>query len=205
MKINNSESVLASYVTYKELYSSDSYKNSYQILAEFILFIIDTNNIYLFSSSEMKKRLNDDFGFNLPEAVIKTTLKKMEGITRIANADSYSVDKDIAHAGEKFIEYKESAEKESTHLSELLVEYANNNITFPLNKNELIQEFVAYVLNESNGNKYQEVISRFILDHEGDKKIVEELDSIREGAILYLGLNYDISEVGSIPEELTLF
>jgi len=206
MKLNKSESILASYVTYKELYSNDSYKNPYQILAEFILFVIETNKLYLFSAYEMKKKLNDDFGFNLPDAVIKSALKKMEAIKKIPNSENYSINRDIAHAGQQFIEYKKSAEKDSANLSELLLDYAEKYYcSKPFNKNELIQEFVAYILNESNGNKYQEVISRFILDYSEDEKIVEDLNSIREGAILYLGLNCDISETGNLSDDLTLF
>ena len=35
-----SESVLALYVTYKELYANNTYRSAYQILAEFIQFTI---------------------------------------------------------------------------------------------------------------------------------------------------------------------
>ena len=67
-----SESILASYVTYKELYASDSYRSAYQILAEFIKYQIASEEIYSFSVPELKKKLKDTFGFQLPDAVIKT-------------------------------------------------------------------------------------------------------------------------------------
>ena len=50
-----SESILASYVTYKELYASDSYRSAYQILAEFIKYQIASEEIYSFSVPELKK------------------------------------------------------------------------------------------------------------------------------------------------------
>ena len=40
-----SESVLASYVTYKELYANNNYRSAYQILAEFIKYLISAEQI----------------------------------------------------------------------------------------------------------------------------------------------------------------
>lgn len=71
------ESVLASYVTYKELYANDNYRSAYQILAEFIKYIIVTEEIYSFSIPGLKKRIQDIFGFQLPNAVIKAAIKKL--------------------------------------------------------------------------------------------------------------------------------
>lgn len=56
MEIAYSESILASYVTYKELYSNENYRSAYQILAEFIKYIISTENIYNFSIPELNKK-----------------------------------------------------------------------------------------------------------------------------------------------------
>lgn len=44
-------------------------------------------------------------------------------------------------------------------------------------------------IDESNGNKYQEEISSFIIKKTDDKKITEYLNSVREEVILYTGLN----------------
>lgn len=38
-----------------------------------------------------------------------------------------------------------------------------------------------------------------------DKKITEYLNSVREGVILYTGLNYNIDEIGSLKRDLTLY
>ena len=37
------------------------------------------------------------------------------------------------------------------------------------------------------------------------KKITEYLNSVREGVILYTGLNYNIDEIGSLKRDLTLY
>ena len=72
-------------------------------------------------------------------------------------------------------------------------------------KKELMRAFVSYLIDESNGNKYQEEISSFIIKKSDDKKITEYLNSVREGVILYTGLNYNIDEIGSLKRDLTLY
>ena len=69
------EFILASYVTYKELYKCEKYRSQYQILAEFIKYAICDKKVYQFSSIEMRKMVEDLFGFKVPNAVIKTALK----------------------------------------------------------------------------------------------------------------------------------
>ena len=48
MEKNHTMPILASYVTYKELSSRGNYKSPYQILAEFIKYIIYEKNYMLF-------------------------------------------------------------------------------------------------------------------------------------------------------------
>lgn len=205
MGVVYSESVLASYVTYKELYANNNYRSAYQILAEFIKYIIVTEEIYIFSIPELKRNLQDVFGFRLPNAVIKSAIKKIEYIERIPNREEYSVNRKIVNVDEKFSQYKENAEKENAALTEKLVEYAEHHGQGNIPKKELTQELIAYLLDESNGGKYQEIISAFILESSGNRSLVRQINAIREGSILYMGLNYNITETGSITNELTLY
>lgn len=200
-----SESVLASYVTYKELYANDSYRSAYQILAEFIKYVIASEEIYSFSVPEMKKKIQDVFGFQLPIAVIKSAIKKIEYIERIQNREDYSVNRQNLKVDPKFSQYKEKAEKENSELTERLIVYVEGKRQCVINRKELVQELIAYLLDESNGGKYQEDISAFILDSSEDEELVKQLNAIREGSILYMGLNCNITEIGSITHDLTLY
>lgn len=205
MGISYAESVLASYVTYKELYSNSSYKSAYQILAEFIKYIISAEEIYSFSLPEMKKKLQDVFGFCLPSAVIKSAIKKIDCIEKIQNSIEYGVDRNAVVVDERFSQYKDAAEKENSHIADQLMQYATDHNYECSSKENLLQELVAYLLDESNGNKYQEMISAFILQNENNENIVRQLNAVREGSILYLGLNCNINEIGSMTNELTLY
>ena len=79
---NKSISILASFSTLKILSDTKKYKNSYQILSEFICYIISTQKIYTFTASEMKNKLKTVFGVNIPEAVVKTTSKNLPFVTK---------------------------------------------------------------------------------------------------------------------------
>lgn len=200
-----SESLLASYVTYKELYANDSYRSAYQILAEFIKYVVASEEIYSFSVPELKKKIQDVFGFQLPNAVIKSAIKKIDYIEKIQNREDYSVNRQNLKVDFRFSQYKEKAEKENNILTERLISYAEGKRQGGINRKELIQELIAYLLDESNGGKYQEDISAFILEKSEDEELVKLLNAIREGSILYMGLNCNITETGSITQDLTLY
>ena len=200
-----SESVLASYVTYKELYANDNYRSAYQILAEFIKYILASEEIYSFSAPELKKKMQDVFGFQLPNAVLKSTIKKIDYVQRISGKEEYSVNRQNIKVDETFTKYKEDAERTNIILADQLTDYANKQRKGNVDKKKLIQELIAYLLDESCDDKYQEIISAFILEESKNEQIVNQLNAIREGSILYLGLNCNITETGSITKDLTLY
>jgi len=181
------------------------YKSPYQILAEFIKYIIIQEKIYQFSCLEIKKMIIDTFGFNLPNAVLKSALKKVECVEKNGRRDEYSVDYKKINVDSSFEMYKKNAEQENVRLMTKLVEFTEEKLSERLDekkKQELLADFMAYLLDESNGGDFQDIISIFILKNQENK---EQIQAIREGCILYTGINYDISEVGSITENLTLY
>ena len=104
--------------------------------------------------------------------------------------------------------YRNLAETAEISVSEQLISFIEETKDYKLNnreKKELMRAFVSYLVDESNGNKYQEEISSFIIKKSDDKKITEYLNSVREGVILYTGLNYNIDEIGSLKRDLTLY
>lgn len=202
-----SKAILASYVTYKELYSRGEYKSSYQILAEFIKYIIKTDKLYTFSVVELQKRVDEVFEFSLPNAVIKSALKKIEYVEK-CEGEKYIVKADEVMINQSLEMCKEEADIMNENVSELLFAYATETLQRSLDekeKKEIFKEFVAYLIDETNGNKYQELISAFIIKNSNNDELTAYLQSIRVGGILYAGLNYNIDEVGSITNKLVLY
>ena len=201
------EFVLAAYATYKELYDSKKYKNPYQILSEFVKYSVCTEKIYFFSGSEIQKQMLEIFGFDVPYAVVKTTLKNTSGI--VSNGqDNYTANLDLIKNDIDFEPHKNEAEIQSNKLVKKLIAFVETREGHQLSVHErekLAECFMAYLLDESNGFEYQESISMFILSSEDDPLLKEQLRDIRAGCILYTGITYGISEIGSITEPLTLF
>ena len=208
MSVNkhNSTAILASFATLKSLLDEKKYKSSYQVLQEFIHYIIINESIFSFTAIEIKNHLYNYFGFSIPEAVIKSAAKKMTGIQ--LNNGTYNVCFEELGNDSLFQNKKKEADQNSLciikRLSQYILSKTNNA---PINENLLIQELIAFLVDNQlvTSNKYTDLISEYIIKNEDNKKIQNELDSIREGSILYLGLSYNISETGSVSKPLNLY
>ena len=104
---------------------------------------------------------------------------------------------------------KAVAEANNTDIIDLLIAFAQEtDPSSAIWADALTQEFIAYLLDDQQSTaagKYTDLIGRFILKNESDEKIQSALTAIREGSILYIGLNHNISETGSLRKPLTLF
>lgn len=207
MSSNNPTSILASFSTMKSLVDAQQYQSPYQILAEFIQYIIIKSNLHSFTAIEMKNRLFEVFGFYIPEAVVRTTVR---GLQFIKTENSiYHVNQIALKDNSVFEEMKAVAEANNTDIIDLLIAFAQEtNPSSAIWVDALTQEFIAYLLDDQQttaAGKYTDLIGRFILKNESDVKIQSVLTAIREGSILYIGLNHNISETGSLRKPLTLF
>ena len=77
---------------------------------------------------------------------------------------------------------------------------------FNVEKEDLTKALIKFLVEDQHTSaNYIELISEFILINEQNEKIQEGLNRIREGSILYLGINHNIAETGSITKSLTLY
>lgn len=202
----NSISIMAAFATLKSLADAKKFQSPYQMLREFISYIIISDSLYSFTAIEMKARLNNHFGFSIPEAVVKTTLKNLPGAT-VANG-VYSISRTEVCADELFEETKKEADEYESRIIRLLAEYISARSGDDMvSEKTLSRELACFLVEESSSHtaKYSEYIGEFVLKNEHDKEIQEGLNKIREGSILYLGLCHSIGETGSITKPLTLY
>ena len=203
----NPTSILASFATMKSLVDAQQYQSPYQILAEFIQYIIIKSNLHSFTAVEMKNRLFEVFGFDVPEAVVRSSVRGMQFITNengICHVNHVELKSNAT-----FEAIKSVAEANNSDIIELLIAFAQevdpSNAIWP---DSLTQEFIAYLLDDQQTTavgKYTDLIGQFILKNESDEKIQSTLTAIREGSIVYIGLNHNINETGSLRKPLTLF
>ncbi len=192
---------MASYATFKELYNSKEYHSPYQILSEFIKYIVVLKSLYNFTSTEIQGYLNEEFGFNPPIAVIRTAIRSIPDVKR--TYQSYQASTIQGNA--KFQSYRQQSEEKSKGITDALLRYADEKGVQNLRKEKLAQEFIAFVLDEDGEPQYQQIIGEFLLTNENNNSITDTISAIREGSILYSGLAFNISEFGSLGHPITLF
>ncbi len=206
-EIELKNSTLASYAVMKSLSDSNQYKNSYEILADFIRYIIVSRNLHSFSIADMSEALRTEFGFdNIPAQAIKTSVKQIKECQR--KDREYVLPQGMSYETEEFKRAKEASNQKSQDIMQKLFEFVSSqNPESGIWHDELEKAFIQYLLDDSAtvNHKYSDIISKFILKIDGDKDNKDKIEEIREGGILFYGLAYNISDLGSINSDLTLF
>lgn len=198
-----SKATLASYATFKELYSSGKYENSYQILAEFIRYVIVTKKQGDFTLTGLQDNLDEEFGFKTPISVVLRALTNIPGITILGRGEGFRADLKLVKQDRNFVDVTNKAKEQSNIVTKSFEEFIKANEK-KKDETRLSEAFMDYLLDE-DGSKYSEIISQFILAIEHNEKMKSAISSIREGSILYSGLNYNIDDLDEINEPLTLF
>ncbi len=201
--------LMASYVTYKSLYDKGHFTTPYQIMAQFVKQIILTEQLTMFTSATITQKIKDAYGFSVPSAVLKKTLKKVDNVYASGTeSDVFLVNKDIEKTDGQFNDLnllaKERSETVICELCSFVEKETKEKLSYQ-KKKRVEEEFISYLLDESNGDEYQELISSFLLKNENNEELIDKIQDIREGCILYTGINYNISETGSITDDLVLF
>ena len=206
MSVPSATSLLASFVTLKALSDEKKYINAYQLLSEFTRYIIGTKRLYSFSAIEMKNALCEVFGFDVPEAVVKTSCKSIQGVDKKDNI--FIVDRAIFSFDTSFEKAKTDAENMRANIICPLMEYIKEkNPTQNVTVDIATQALVAFLFGDQQSGiaQYSDIIGEFILKNAGNANIQEALAAIQEGSIWYIGINHNINETGSITKALTLY
>lgn len=208
MQTTETISALAAFATLKGLNDTKKYNSPYQILAEFITYIVCTQNLYSFSFIEMKNKLKAVFDFDIPEAVVKSATKSLPYIVRIKK--TCTVKKGDLPQNDTFQDINSEAKIDNASIIDKLILYITERISEEervVPKDAITQELIAFLVDnhEYHSGPYYKYISEFVLKHEQDKDTQRILSNIREGSILYVGLNSNINETGSLTKKLTLF
>ena len=181
-------------------------KNIYEILEEFLVEIIKNNQLYKFNIAEVNNLLYQSYSFEIPDAVILTVLKKASFLKR--DRDEFLViDKNIL---------EEFSLNDNEHKQEKI----NNKFIYDLNKyiseqkkislssthkRDIIKAFTDFMLDKSIENEYSTLIFSFILEKQDDKVFVENLQTVKEGVLLYTGLQYSSNGNSTWKSPLSIY
>ena len=185
---------LASYATYRQLYN-DGKSDSYVVIAKFIEHIIISNRMIRFDVGEISELLNKNFSFSIPSYVLQSAIGKISFVTK--EERKYVVkSKEFLEQNSAITQNLENANTSSQALTQKLLQYVKDNNYLSVDKDELIREFSAFLLDEYSNGEYSSIFSKFVIENETDEIFLKNINQIKEGAILFSGLNYtsDISK-----------
>lgn len=204
-------SLIASVALFGELY--DSEKDLYDVIAEFIKSTVLIEKIWSFSPSEMTTCLKKVYGFDIPEAVIKSTLKN-----RLKNEGFLNYEQGIYSATEKLINTNEriglelnknkNIYQEITQKLIHFIENYENRVLFDSEKKDCERFLCSFLFGTNHvPDIYIKYITSLIIQNKDDIKFVSDLNSVKEGLILYSGIKYtsDLNQLGTWNTELTVF
>lgn len=201
--MNNAYKLLASLSVFRALY--DNHKNTLDVLREFVKSAIAKQHKYSFTVSDVRKMLEEEFDFSIPTAVVKSALKPL--CTPPQNG-IYIPKTDIKTTINE-IQLNET-QRNNDSLFLLVQEYIEQKKNIKLSNGEvekLKQTFCEFILDEKYNDEFAEYVSAFIIDASNDKRILSQLNMMREGLILYTGIKYsdNVTNVGSWNKPLTIF
>lgn len=207
-KAQTSGQALAAYVVFKNFYDQEI--TSRDIIAKFIRYIFEKNHIRTFTLVQIEQYLREEFGFQIPEAVVKSALNAVRKEINISlDHEVYCVDNKTANPINNVDEEKIQHEIETINrLIVLLENYLKKQwVKNKFSRMQLIEELNCFMMDEESKNQdLSAKISAFILSlQEKSPEWYQQIASMRLGCILVNGLNYDLGSGKNNNDRLTLF
>ena len=200
----NDINLIAALAVFRKLY--DDKKSIYDILYNFIISIIFDKNIQIFSLRDMKEYLKEIYNFEIPDSIIKTTLKRKDGIT-LSN-EIYSINYNILKNNNFVDENISLASNTNNDILDIIHAYVENYNKKKIDKKEIMKSLCSILLDNKEAYiKFYDEINACIIINEANKDFIKHLNCIREGLILYMGIQYsiDINNLGTWENELTIY
>lgn len=191
MKNKNEEFDVASLLSSCAVFASMHNRglSLYDLLYEFILNAVLTENKFIVNESELRSLLIDNYSFDIPEVVLKKCLKREKFRDLIISQEKgyYTFNKEI----------KSNAETIRKNIQKTVLSYQNalNDISEYIcgkfgiaNEDSLaLEENVKkYLIGDHIDEHYEKYISSYFLERNNNMSLFNE---IKEGYILYKGLS----------------
>ncbi len=191
--------LLASAALFRGMYTEQL--DQYDVLADFIKATVALNGLHIFDVTLCTSKLKDDFGFEIPEAVVRNCIKsklklEFKRIPRTLNwqqTEKFIPDQSLRHS---FLE----AQKAQNSLTLRLITHAEREQNRHLSeseKSELIDDFYSHLKGLPRQNHNFPYIAHLILSLENDTAAKQILEHTRQGLIIFDGLRYSAEATGA--------
>lgn len=207
-EIKEESKCLASLAVFRELYNND--RDIYSIICEFLKEIITSQAKHQFTLTEITALLNETYDFKIPEAVVntslnrfKTALIKAEGMFTVSDQTAFNITGKLT---DKHNEIKTSNETIIHNLFNFIETEKKTTLTDD-EKTKITHSFISFIIDETTTQIFSDYISAYIVKEKQNANFTKQLNTIKEGVVLYTGLKYNTSlnELGSWNTELTIF
>jgi hypothetical protein len=202
--------LLASVALFRKLYDREDYNNIYDILAEFIRGGVIYESKLTYTSEEIKGLLKKVYGFEIPESVIKTTLRnRFDGkLTKVSNSYTFqpNIKDNFDKIEQELVEVNNKNEDLVNHLNQYISKLLGKTLTED-EKSRIFENFTHFTMDNGYTDQYSELIGAFVVSNQNDVDFTNNLNSIREGIILYQGLSYtaNLNELGKWDTDLDIY
>jgi hypothetical protein len=201
--------LLASAALFRQLH--DNKKDVYDVLGQFIKSSINISSLWNFNVTQCAHCLEKDFGFKVPEAVIKTCLrnrlKRAGDLTSINGI--YSVTQQFERSDTLGLAYREIKSEQDFIKLKLIehVELCTGEKLTHQKREALATDFYAYFTGGLKGCQNSVYISQFIVKNSKDYEFTKKLNSVEEGLIIYSGICHssDLANHDPWRNDFTIF
>jgi hypothetical protein len=206
--MDKSTRLLASLALFKSLYVSQS-QDVYKVLSQFIQAAIHLDHLNSFTSTEMLSSLRKNFDFDLLDAVVKKCLMQLVKQDELTYSTGYFQIKQTSNYSpvnlQPLIEEKQKYYKNI--INDIISSYEEKRLK-RLSENEtkeLENSFNSFLLGEHKDSEYLKYISQYIIEREKKGEDKNELNSIKEGLVIYNGMKYTDAYSTDIWKNDTIF
>ena len=198
---------LAAMAVFQQMFNEE--KRVQDVICSFIEYYIFTTKTYDFLLEEIYSKVNEFYNFQLPIAIVKSSLKKLDNVILKSKNGRYIVDvsKLPKNMGDSLFEENKSInDKIISELEKYVSEKIKRELT-ATEKAELFDGLCNFLMGDKGDSHFQKHISSFILEYSKDDEIKKQLDDINEGLIIYTGITSELdpSQLGSWKSKLTLY
>ncbi len=184
-----SNNFLLSLALFKKLY--DEKKDIYEIIKLLISHELSNNNsITEFSLTDMTLAINRKYGFEIPQAVVKTTLNKIKKSGKLELKGGKYL---ILEGFEPVIEISEPDSDINAYIIGVLSKHINKTKTLTINVIEKSLE--SFFLKKSDKYNVYPYIESCILKESNNAKFSDGLNKIKYGLILYESISCGIEDI----------
>lgn len=206
-RISDNKKCMASLAVFRSLYDKD--KDLYSVIASFSKQLIIDYRLNGFELQEFCSKFKDEYGFDLPTAVIKTSLKRLKFLK--IEQTNYTLNESLDKLNaDNVAKLEEESNQRNQYILNALVEYVEKEENTNLNdeqKQLLYNSFCSFVIDETTDVEYKNDISSFILLKSTDADFIKQLNDIRLGLVIFIGLCYNTNydKIDGIDSKLNIY